>query len=204
MNRAISRHHWAGRGRWRLTWRLSAVPRRVARTSDGRPGGRNSSTRRRLSADVLGQAQLVPSFEQATDAVEVTRCCRRLIRKPRERPSAARVGIGRVYFYFLRGEGTIVAVDKSECRNKRWARGDEPDVLLNDGPVVRQCRCRDATGRLQASDFRQLAGLQRPSSKELNASSSRRCNQRSSRMPGSKPQDSFRRLRRGDDDEPAI
>ena len=95
--------------------------------------------------------QLVPTFEQATDATE-------LLASIKTDPTEARqnfgrsVGIGRVYFYFFRGEGTILAVEKSGIRVSCVAPDDETDLLLKTGLLFGNT-IRDATGQLLAGDF---------------------------------------------------
>jgi predicted lipoprotein len=92
--------------------------------------------------------QLVPSFEQATDAAE-------LIPAIQSDPETARktfgksVGIGRVYYYFLRGVGTVTAVDKSGVH---LSMTDQPDVVLKTGLLFGNT-IRDATGQLIAGNF---------------------------------------------------
>jgi predicted lipoprotein len=95
--------------------------------------------------------QLLPSFEQANDAVEV-------ITLIKADPETARktfgksVSIGRVYFYFLRGEGTILAVEKSGVAVSLIAPDDEADVVLKTGLLFGNA-IRDATGQLQSGDY---------------------------------------------------
>lgn len=92
--------------------------------------------------------QLVPSFEQATDAAE-------LIPAIQNDPEMARktfgksVGIGRVYFYFLQGIGTVTSIDKSGVNLKIT---DNPDIVLKTGLLFGNT-VRDATGQLVAGKF---------------------------------------------------
>lgn len=95
--------------------------------------------------------QLVPSFEQASDALEVITMVKADADTARKTFSKS-VGIGRVYFYFLRGEGTIVAVEKSGVAVSLIAPDDEADVVLKTGLLFGNA-IRDATGQLQASDY---------------------------------------------------
>lgn len=94
---------------------------------------------------------LVPSFEQAHDAAEV-------IAAIKDDPEEARksfgkaVGIGRVYFYFLRGEGTVVAVEKNGVAVNVVAPDEEADVVLKTGLLFGNA-IRDATGQLRPSDY---------------------------------------------------
>ena len=95
--------------------------------------------------------QLVPSFEQANDAVEVLTAVK-ADPETASKTFGKAVGIGRVYFYFLRGEGMIVAVEKNGVAISLIAPDDEPDVVLKTGLLFGNA-IRDATGRLQASDY---------------------------------------------------
>ncbi len=95
--------------------------------------------------------QLSPSFEQATEATD-------LIAAIKQDPDAARenlgqsAGIGRVYFYFFRGAGTITAVEKTGVTVSCTAPEDEADLILKTGLLFGNT-IRDATGQLQAGDF---------------------------------------------------
>jgi predicted lipoprotein len=110
--------------------------------------------------------QLVPGFEQASDAST-------LINAIKADPNAARkefgrsVGIGRVYLYFFRGEGTIVAVEKSGVTISCVAPDDEADVVLKTGLLFGNT-IRDATGQLLSSNFANSQDFN-AISKELNA-----------------------------------
>jgi predicted lipoprotein len=102
-------------------------------------------------ASEFWREQLIPTFEQATDATE-------LIAEIKRDPDAARtsfgksVGIGRVYLYFLRGEGTIIALDKAGVAVSCVAPNDEADLVFKTGLLFGNT-IRDATGQLKAGDF---------------------------------------------------
>jgi predicted lipoprotein len=110
--------------------------------------------------------QLVPSFEQATDAPT-------LINAIQANPEAARkefgrsVGIGRVYLYFFRGEGTIVAIEKTGVAISCVAPDDEADIVLKTGLLFGNT-IRDATGQLVSSNFANSQDFN-ALSKELNS-----------------------------------
>lgn len=95
--------------------------------------------------------QLAPSFEQANDATEV-------LAMIKANPDSARktfgksVGIGRVYYYFLRGEGTIIDVEKSGVTVNLIAPANEADVVIKTGLIFGNV-IREATGQLRASDY---------------------------------------------------
>ena len=95
--------------------------------------------------------QLSPTFEQTTEATE-------LIAAIKQDPDAARlsfgrsVGIGRVYFYFFRGAGTITAVEKTGVAVSCTAPEEEADLILRIGLLFGNT-IRDATGQLVVGDF---------------------------------------------------
>jgi predicted lipoprotein len=94
---------------------------------------------------------LVPGFEHATDAST-------LINAIKDDPEAARnefgrsVGIGRVYLYFFRGEGKIIAVEKSGVAISCVVPDDEADIVLKTGLLFGNT-VRDSTGALVSSNF---------------------------------------------------
>jgi predicted lipoprotein len=94
---------------------------------------------------------LVPSFELAHDAAEV-------ITAIKNNPEEARkafgksVGIGRTYFYFLRGEGVITAIDKQEVAISVLAPDKQAEIVLKTGLLFGNA-IRDATGQIPASDY---------------------------------------------------
>jgi predicted lipoprotein len=95
--------------------------------------------------------QLSPSFEQANDSVEVITMIKDDAETARKTFGKS-VGIGRAYFYFLRGEGTIVAIEKSGVAVSLIAPDDEADIVLKSGLLFGNA-IRDATGQLKASDY---------------------------------------------------
>jgi predicted lipoprotein len=108
---------------------------------------------------------LVPSFELAHDATEV-------IAAIKENPAGARksfgksIGIGRVYFYFLRGEGVITAIEKQGVAISIVAPDNEADIVLKTGLLFGNA-IRDATGQIPASDYANSQNFN-AISKELN------------------------------------
>lgn len=97
------------------------------------------------------QNSLVPTFEQAHDAAKVLTAIK-------SNPDEARksfgksVGIGRVYFYFLRGEGTVVEVAKDGVAISVIGPDNEADVVLKTGLLFGNA-IRDATGQIRPSDY---------------------------------------------------
>jgi len=95
--------------------------------------------------------QLTPSFEQATDATELIAAIRADSEIARKN-FAKSVGLGRVYLYFLRGEGTIIALEKSGVAISCTTPTGEADLVLKTGLLFGNT-IRDATGQLLAGDF---------------------------------------------------
>jgi predicted lipoprotein len=62
------------------------------------------------------------------------------------------VGLSRATFFFVRGRGTIVAVEKSRIGVALSNARDEPDLWLLAGPIVGNA-VRDAPGLLKSQDF---------------------------------------------------
>lgn len=96
-------------------------------------------------------SQLVPAFDQAHDAAEVMTAIK-------EDADAARgaygksVGIGRVHYYFVRGEGTVLSIEKTGVTVSCIAPDGKPDLILKSGLLFGNT-VRDATGQLRASNF---------------------------------------------------
>jgi len=107
------------------------------------------------------QKKLTPALADAADATLVLTALR-------ENPEQARTqfgrtaGLGRETMYFLRGNGTIVTVDKKEVG---VSLGDEEqvDLTLQNGLLFGNT-VRDATGLLSANDY--------PNSQQFNEISS--------------------------------
>jgi predicted lipoprotein len=96
-------------------------------------------------------AKLTPALTDAEDAVTVLAALR-------ESPEQAgtmygrKVGLGRSTLYFLRGTGTIVAVDKNHVGVKLGGDTGDADVFLETGLLFGNV-VRDATGLLSGDDF---------------------------------------------------
>ena len=102
-------------------------------------------------ADDLWSTKLVPSFEHAADAGEL---CALLGSDPQSalKNFGHKVGIGRVVSFYLQGEGTIIAVEKSGVSLSVTAPDDRADVKLKSGLLFGNT-VRDATRLLNASEF---------------------------------------------------
>ena len=95
--------------------------------------------------------KLRPAFADAEDVVTVLTALR-------ESPEQAatmygrKAGLGRSTLYFLRGSGTIVAVDKNRVGVKLGDAAGEADVALETGLLFGNT-ARDASGLLNGDDF---------------------------------------------------
>ncbi len=104
-------------------------------------------------------AQLVPALADASDAAIVLAALR-------EDPKLAgtqfgrTVGLGRSTLYFVRGNGTIVSVNKKQIGVSLAGAEKDADVELATGLLFGNT-ARDATGLLNAGDF--------PNSQQFNA-----------------------------------
>jgi len=102
--------------------------------------------------------ELTAAAERATDATELNTA---LDRDPKAAVDrwAKRVGLGGIAYFFVKGEGRVVAVEKNTLR---IALGDtdKPFCLVDTGPVFGNA-LRDGTGLLDMNTF--------PGSAEFNA-----------------------------------
>lgn len=95
--------------------------------------------------------QLIPSTQAATDAAI-------LMTAIRNDPKAARskygriVGLGDTYHYFVKGEGRILAVDKSGVSLSLDSSSPTPDIIVETGNIFGNA-VRDGTGVLNVSSF---------------------------------------------------
>jgi predicted lipoprotein len=95
--------------------------------------------------------KLLPALPEAADATTVLAALR-------ESPEQARTqfgrtaGLGRSTLYFLRGNGTIVAVDGKQIGVALASDADQPDVALATGLLFGNT-VRDATGLVNGDDF---------------------------------------------------
>jgi predicted lipoprotein len=103
--------------------------------------------------------KLALAFDDAADASAVLAALR-------TNPAEARTqygrtaGLGRSTFYFLRGTGTVVSVDKKSIGVSLKSENDEADVVLETGLLFGNT-VRDATGLVSGDDF--------PNSQQFNA-----------------------------------
>jgi predicted lipoprotein len=95
--------------------------------------------------------KLRPAFADAEDAVTVLAA----LRESSEQAGTMygrKAGLGRSTLYFLRGSGTIVAVDKNRVGVKLGDAVGEADVALETGLLFGNT-ARDASGLLNGDDF---------------------------------------------------
>jgi predicted lipoprotein len=102
-------------------------------------------------AEDFWENRLTPALAEALDVATVLAALK-------DNPAAARgelgrtVGLSRATFFFVRGRGTIVAVEKSRLGVALEGDSDLPDVWITTGPVFGNA-LRDAPGLLQSQDF---------------------------------------------------
>lgn len=95
--------------------------------------------------------RVVPSFDQAADASVVLAAIRESPEEARRRFGRS-AGLGRATLYFLRGSGTVLAIDNRGVGVALSKNADAPDILLQTG-LVSGNAVRDASGLLEASDY---------------------------------------------------
>jgi predicted lipoprotein len=97
-------------------------------------------------------AQLAAALPTALDAATVLAALRENAEQAREQFGRS-VGLSRSYYYFVRGVGRIVSVDRTAVGVALDDDGAEADVLLLRGLVFGNA-VRDATGLLNPSDYK--------------------------------------------------
>ena len=118
-------------------------------------------------ADKFWSDNLLKSFNRAADA-------NALVAAIDNDPAAAQkkyahsVSLGGGYFYYLRGEGRIVATNSDGMSLAIGAKGTNTDVVLETGLIFGNV-VRDGTGLLNASDYSNLQDFNNISA-ELNKS----------------------------------
>ncbi len=102
-------------------------------------------------ADEFWQGRLTPKFEAAADAATVLAALRDNPRQAREK-FGRQVGVSRTAYFFLRGRGTILSIEKQGVAVALNADSRSADVMLSTSPVFGNA-VRDATGLLLSADF---------------------------------------------------
>jgi predicted lipoprotein len=102
-------------------------------------------------AEEYWRARIAPHL---ADAHDVTTVLAELAAHPEQARSrfGRTVGIGRSTFFLLRGEGTIVSVDKNRIGVALSDGVSGPDLLITTGPVFGNA-VRDTTGAITAGEF---------------------------------------------------
>jgi predicted lipoprotein len=128
-------------------WPLFHVVSLEARSADRKPAQFHAAE----FAAKFWDSSLAAALPGAADAAK-------LLAALRENPQQAReefglsVGLSRKYYFFVRGAGTIVAVNDKEVGVALQDDGRQADVLFVRGLVFGNA-ARDATGLLNPSDF---------------------------------------------------
>ena len=97
--------------------------------------------------------RLAAHFDEAADASAALATLKQDLAAAREK-YGHQVGVSRTTYYFLRGSGAAVGIDKKGVRVKLAADGEGGgvEVLLSTGPVFGNA-VRDATGLLPPGEF---------------------------------------------------
>jgi len=102
-------------------------------------------------AEGFWRTRLIPRLANAHDAATVLAALGANPQQARSQFGRA-VGIGRSTYFLLRGEGTIVSIEKNKLGVTLSASAGDPDVLITTGPVFGNA-VRDATGAISAGEF---------------------------------------------------
>jgi predicted lipoprotein len=102
-------------------------------------------------ADNYWQTRLLPRLSDARDAAIVLEALQADVQRARSEFGRT-VGLGRSTYFLVRGEGTIVSIEKNRIGVALSEGGRDPDLLITTGPVFGNA-VRDAPGLLAAGDF---------------------------------------------------
>jgi predicted lipoprotein len=97
------------------------------------------------------ETELAAALANAADAANVLASLRDDVRRAEEQYGRS-VGLSRKYYFFVRGEGRVVSVDRTAVGVALTDDGEAADVLLQRGHVFGNA-VRDATGLLNPSDY---------------------------------------------------
>jgi predicted lipoprotein len=117
-------------------------------------------------ADNFWTQRLDPALADAADAASVLAALESDAGAARKNFGRT-VGLSRATFFFVRGRGTIVAVEKSRVGVALRDDGEQPELWLTTGPIFGNA-VRDAPGLLNGEDFPNLQHFNELAS-ELNA-----------------------------------
>ena len=102
-------------------------------------------------AERFWREQLIPELDSAAPVEQVVTAIR-------ESPADASqkfgrtAGLGRNYYFFLQGRGTVVSIERGRIGVSLAGAGGATDIVLHTGLLFGNA-ARDATGLLSASDF---------------------------------------------------
>jgi predicted lipoprotein len=102
-------------------------------------------------AEDYWQSRLIPGLADAHDAASVLKALDADVQQARSEFGRA-VGLGRSSYFLVRGEGTIVSIEKNRIGVALSADARDPDLLITTGAVFGNA-VRDAPGLLAAGDF---------------------------------------------------
>lgn len=102
-------------------------------------------------AEQFWTQRLLPALGHAADLTEVLAAARSDPKQVRSRFGRT-VGLSRSYFLFVRGSGTVLAVDGAGVKLAIDGSAPSETVILRIGPIFGSA-VRDATGLLDASSF---------------------------------------------------
>jgi predicted lipoprotein len=102
-------------------------------------------------AATFWEKQLVPAMENAPEGEELISALADNVEAARRR-FGHKVGIGRTTLFTVKGQGRVVAVDKSGVGIALKEGSDRPEILLQTGLLFGNT-VRDSTGLIAASDF---------------------------------------------------
>jgi predicted lipoprotein len=121
-------------------------------------GPQRGSSAAEVSAEEFAKTfwseRLVPAFGRAADAATVLAALREAPEEARKQFGRS-AGLGRASIYFLKGGGTVVAVDERGVGVALQKNATALDIMLQSG-LTSGNTVRDATGLLAASEYPNL------------------------------------------------
>jgi predicted lipoprotein len=132
-----------------LLWRYPLF--HVVRLEQSTTPQQASAFNARDFAEDYWQDRLIPRLSEAHDAATVLAALDANAQQARSQFGRT-VGLGRSSYFLIRGEGTIVSIEKNRVAVALSANATDPDLLINAGPVFGNA-VRDAPGLLKAGDF---------------------------------------------------
>lgn len=133
-------------------------PFRIVSLEEARSAQRQAAFNAAEFAEDFWTNRLLPSLDRAADASEVLKTLAQDPKAATER-FGRRVGMGGASFFFLRGTGTVVSVERKGVGVSLHGSESGTDVLLPTGLIFGNA-VRDSAGLIDVSDF--------PNSQHLN------------------------------------